>query len=489
QDTLLADVDRIEVIRGPGATLWGANAVNGIISIITKHARDTPGALLMAGAGTEERGNGSIRYGTALSHTAFLRIYAKYFDRDGSVDTEGRDTPDAWETIRSGMRLDWQVSDRDDLTIQGDVYDGKATQTLSLPSFTPPYRERRMIDTDWSGGNLLGRWQHRFPTIGNLTLQAYYDRTSRDENGVIRETRDTFDLDVQHQFLWGEGQDIIWGLGYRFTDDDFTNNTLITVQPKRRSLHLFSAFVQDDIALIEGRLQLIVGSKFEHNDHTGFEVQPTVRLLWTPHKQHTVWTAVSRAVRTPSRGDDDALTTQLILPPNTLQNPGPLPILVRFLGNRDFLSEKLIAYELGYRVRPIDRLSLDIAVFYNRYDDLRTVEPGPPSTDLTSHPPVVISPLTLANKLRGETYGVELALEWQPLDWWRVNLAYTFLESDFDLDRDSQSTTSGNDPGASPNHQVSLRSSMDLPWQWELDTWLRYVDTLSALDIDRYVVF
>ncbi|ETX02798.1 MAG: TonB-denpendent receptor [Candidatus Entotheonella factor] len=487
QDTLLADLDRIEVIRGPGAALWGANAVNGIINIITKHARDTQGGLLTAGAGTEERGTGSLRYGTALSDTAFLRIYAKYFNRDGSVDTEGRSTPDAWETIRSGVRLDWQATNDDDLTIQGDVYYGEAKQTLSLPSFTPPYRERRTTGIDWVGGNLLGRWQHRFTDLGNLTLQAYYDRTSRDESGVMQETRDTFDLDMQHQFLWGNRQDIIWGLGYRFTDDTFNRSNLIRVQPRSRSLHLFSAFVQDDITLIEDRLKLIVGSKFEHNDHTGFEVQPTVRLLWTPHKRHTVWAALSRAVRTPSRGDDDALTDQLILPPKTLQNPGPLPVLVRFLGNRDFVSEKLLAYELGYRMRPIDRLSLDIAAFYNTYDDLRTVEPGLPFTDLTSTPPVIISPLTLDNKLQGETYGVELALEWQLLDRWRINLAYTFLQLDFDLDGDSQSTTSGNDAGFSPNHQVSLRSSIELPGKLTLDTWLRYVDTLSALDIDRYV--
>lgn len=303
----------------------------------------------------------------------------------------------------------------------------------------------------------------------------------------MRETRNTFDLDMQHQFVWGNRQDIVWGLGYRFTDDDFAPSTLISAQPRSRSLHLFSAFVQDEITLITDRLQLIVGSKFEHNDHTGFEIQPTVRLLWTPHKRHTVWTALSRAVRTPSRGDDDGLTDQLILPPKTPQNPSDLPILVRFSGNRDFVSEKLIAYELGYRVRPIDRLSWDITAFYNLYDDLRTVEPGPPFMDLTSNPPVIISPLTLANKLQGETYGVELALEWQLLDGWRVNLAYTFLQLDFDLDRDSQSTTSGNERGTSPHHQVSLRSSLDLPWKFELDTWLRYVDTLPTLDIDRYV--
>ncbi len=342
QDTLLADVDRIEVIRGPGAALWGANAVNGIINIITKHARDTRGSLLTAGAGTEERGFGSLRYGTALSDAAFLRFYAKYFNRDSSVDPEGQDTSDAWEMVRSGLRLDWQLTDHDDLTVQGDVYHGDAAQTLSLPSFLPPFRERRTVDIDWAGGNLLARWQHRFSELSNLTLRAYYDRTDRDEKDIIRETRDTFDLDVQHQFSWGSRQDIIWGLGYRFTDDKFTSSPFITIQPNSRSQHLFSAFVQDDITLIKDRLHVILGSKFEHNDYTGFEIQPTARLLWTPHKRHTVWTSISRAVRTPSRGDNDTLTNQRILPPGTPENPGPLPTLVRFLGNRDFVSGALV---------------------------------------------------------------------------------------------------------------------------------------------------
>lgn len=262
QDTLLADVDRIEVIRGPGAALWGANAVNGIISIITKHTRDTQGGLLTAGGGTEERGFGSLRYSTALNDSAFLRIYTKYFNRDGSVDPEGRDTSDAWEMMRLGMRLDWQITDDDDLTVQGDFYQGDAEQMLILPSFSPPFTEQRTTDIDWLGGNLLARWQHRFSDRANLSLQMYYDRTQRKERTLLRENRDTFDLDMQHQFLWGNRHDLIWGLGYRFTTDDFTDSNVIELNPKSRSQHLFNAFVQDDIALVPDRLHLIFGSKF-----------------------------------------------------------------------------------------------------------------------------------------------------------------------------------------------------------------------------------
>ncbi len=487
QDTLLADVDRIEVIRGPGAALWGANAVNGIISIITKHARDTQGGLLTIGGGTEERGFGSFRYGTELDETVFLRIYAKYFNRDGFVDLDGRDTPDAWEMVRSGMRLDWQMTDHDDLKIQGDFYQGDAGQVLNLPSFMPPFVERRIIDVDWLGANLLARWQHRFSDRANLSLQAYYDRTEREEKTLVRETRDTFDLDVQHHISLGGRHDLIWGLGYRFTGDQFAGSDVINIDPGSRSQHLFNAFVQDEIALVKDHLHIILGSRFEHNDYTGFEIQPTVRLLWIPHQRHTVWAAVSRAVRTPSRADDDSETKRLIIAPGTPINPGPLPVVARFEGNRRFVSEELIAYEMGYRINPIDRLSIDTAAFYSVYDDLRTVEPGMRFVDLTSSPPQVVQPLTLDNKLEGHAYGVELALEWQPLDWWRLDLAYTFLTLDFDLDRDSRSTSSGDDSGSSPQHQVSLRSSTDLPWNLSVDIWLRYVDSLPTLNIDDYV--
>ncbi len=197
--------------------------------------------------------------------------------------------------------------------------------------------------------------------------------------------------------------------------------------------------------------------------------------------------SLSRAVRTPSRADDDSSAKQLIIPPGTPQNPGPLPVVARFEGNRDFVSEELIAYEIGYRINPIDRLSIDIAAFYSVYDDLRTVEPGMRVVDLTSDPPQVVQPLTLDNKLEGDAYGVELALEWKPLDWWRLDLAYTYLNLGFDLDRDSQSRSSGDGDGSSPHHQVSLRSSIELPWNLTSDVWLRYVDALPALHIDHYI--
>jgi iron complex outermembrane receptor protein len=488
QDTLLDDVERIEIIRGPGATLWGANAVNGIINIITKKAWDTQGGLVTAGGGTEERGFGAMRYGARLGDDAFVRVYAKYFNRDGFVDPTGTDTDDDWDVVRGGFRLDWQASEHDTLTLQGDLYNGNASQMLTLPALTAPFSLTVNDDIDFLGVNLLSRWQHTFSSTSDMTVQLYYDRTDREEALFVEESRDTIDLDFQHRFTMGARQEIIWGFGYRYTHDDVTNTFFASITPDSRGNHLFSAFVQDDIILIQDRLRLTLGSKFEHNDYTGFEVQPNARLLWTPHTRHTVWAAVSRAVRTPSRGENDVRFNRLVIPPGTpMLNPGPLPALVALIGDDDFKSEVVLAYELGYRLRPLDRLSVDIAVFFNDYDNLRTVEPGAPFVETDPAPPHVVVPAIFDNKMHGESYGVELMVDWRPWDWWRMQVTYTYLQLDLDVDRDSLDTGAVEVEGHSPHHQFSFRSSLDLPWALEFDAWLRYVDDLPNLDVGSYV--
>ncbi len=488
QDTLLEDVERIEVIRGPGATLWGANAVNGIINIMTKHAQDTQGGLITAGGGTEERGFGGVRYGTTLGEDAHVRLYVKYFNRDDFVDTSGNNTDDAWHMLRGGFRLDWQVLDRHALTVQGDLYGGDASQNLTLPTLTPPFVMLIDDDIDLLGGNVLTRWQHTVAASSELTLQLYYDRTEREEKAIFRETRDTIDLDFQHRFALGQRQEIVWGLGYRYTHDHISESFFLAIDPDSRGDNLFSAFVQDEITLVPDRLRLTLGSKFEHNDHTGFEFQPNARFLWTPHARHAVWAAVSRAVRTPSRAEDDVRFNFAVLPPNTpLRNPSALPAVVTVEGNRDFDSEVMLAYELGYRVRPLERLSLDIAAFFTDYDNLRTGEPGSPVFSTSPLPPHLVLPNVLQNRMHGESHGVEVAVDWRPMDWWRLHLAYTYLQLHLRIDRDSQNPTAEEAAGQSPHHQVSFRSAMSLPWDLEFDVWLRYIDELPTLDVDRYV--
>jgi len=485
QHTLLEDVDRIEVIRGPGATLWGANAVNGVINIMTKQAKETQGGMVATGTGTEERGFGSVRYGAKLADDTYYRAYAKYFNRDNGVDASGKEMADDWEVVSGGFRIDSQTSDNNSLTLQGDIYDGHAGGTYKFASLLAPFSQTFDDDTDISGANILARWKHDFSQSSDMALQLYYDRTEHNE-ALVEEDRDTFDTDFQHRFALSNQQEIIWGLGYRLTCDDINNSFNTSLEPDSRDDHLFSAFVQDNITLVKNRLRLTLGSKFEHNDYTGFEIQPNGRLLWTPDERHSVWASVSRAVRTPSRIEHDGHYNYEVIAPFTPDNPTPMPALVTLAGDRDFDSEELIAYELGYHVQATSRLYVDIATFYNVYDNLRTVEPGTPFLEISPTSAHIVQPTVADNKMDGETYGVELMVDWRALDWWRLQGAYTYLQMQLHTDEDSGDIYTLNLEGLSPHHQLSLRSSMDLPKELELDMWVRYVDNLPYQNVGSY---
>lgn len=466
QDTMIEDIDRIEVIRGPGAALWGANAVNGVINIISKPAKDTQGWLATAGGGSEEQGFVGARYGGELQDGVHYRVYGKFFNQDDSTLAGGNNAEDRWRMGRGGFRIDWDGSQNNLLTLQGDGYFGDEQDLFAVPAAAPPFIEYVKSDSDVAGGNILGRWTHTFADDSSLQLQMYYDRTLRDAT-IVREDRDTADIDLQHRFLLGQRQEIVWGLNYRVTADDLKGSTNVSLSPSQRTTHLVSAFVQDEIDLVPDRLRLTLGSKFEHNDFTGFEIQPSARLLWTPRDRHTVWASVSRAVRTPSRAEDDV----------TLNPPGAPVGFATAQGQRSFDSEELLAYEIGYRVQPHARVSLDLAGFYNVYDRLRTAEPNGGFTLASS----------LANRLEGETYGLEVAARWQVTDWWRLQPTYSLLQMELHRDANSQDSAAELAEGDSPQNQFSLRSSMDLPGRIELDCWLRYVDSLGNLNVPSYM--
>lgn len=450
QDTLLEDVERIEVIRGPGATLWGANAVNGIVNVITRRAADTQGGLVTAGAGNEERGFGAVRYGGALGERGHYRAYGKYFDRDSMVLASGADARDSRWMGQGGFRADWTAAERDAFTLQADAYTGRSGD---------PVRD----DTNVDGGNLLGRWSRSLGEESDLELQVYWDRTHRYIPDLFEEHLDTLDLDFQHRLPMADRHDLVWGFGYRWHHDRVVNSDAVGFFPPRRDLHLWSLFAQDELSLLGDRLAVTAGAKLEHNDSTGLEVQPSLRAAWKASDRRTLWAAVSRAVRTPTRLDEDVVFFL----------PNGLPLVA---GSRAFESEELLAWELGYRIQPAPDVLLDVAAFYNVYDELRSQEP------LGSAP----FPLVLRNELEADTYGLELRANLQPVPGWRVQAAYTWFEKDLRLDPGSRDPSGGLGEGNDPEHRASLRSFLDLPGGFELDGWLRYVSALPSPAVDEY---
>src|SRR3989442_6975817 len=339
EEVPLADIDRIEVISGPGATLWGANAVNGVINVITKDAKDTQGLLLSGGGGSEQRGFGTVRYGGPLGSTVHARIYGRGFDRASTLLPNGQDAADDWHLWQGGFRMDWDAASVNRVTLQGDLYDGRIGQLTAG-------------DVGVSGGNVMAKWSHTISEGSSLAAQLYYDRTHRHIPGTFGEDLDTYDVDVQHAARLGARQDVVWGLGYRLINDRVANSSMLAFLPPGVARQWFSGFVQDEIALVPNRLHVALGTKIEHNDYVGFEVQPSGRVNWRPSPSGTLWAAVSRALRSPSRIDRELFA------------PAQPPYFLA--GGPGFHSEEELAYELGYRHQR-RALALSVAPVYNPY--------------------------------------------------------------------------------------------------------------------------
>jgi iron complex outermembrane recepter protein len=474
QDTLLEDIERIEVISGPGGTLWGSNAVNGVINIITRSATETQGGYGELLAGDEERVIGGFRYGGTIAGNVSARGWLKYLERDTSIAAAGGDAVDGMRMSRGGFRLDWDAAEDDSFTVLGEVFDGETDGLFSGP-FTigtlPAGIERDVVGL--SGANVLGRWQRVLGEGSDLQLQVYFDHTQRDIPNTYDERRDTIDLDFQHHLAIGSRQDFIWGLTYRDSRDHIDNTLFASFIPASRSLVRYGAFAQDRIALAPDKLYLTVGTKISHNEYTGTEHQPSLRLAWHPDGAQTLWAAVSRNVRTPSRLDDDLLLTVPAAAPGI-----PLPFYFIVSGSEDIESEVVVASEAGYRIQQSENLSFDVALFHNEYDRLQTNEPDPPIFVLVPPLPYVIVPSHLASNMHGSSDGGTVVANWRPLPNWRLSAQYSYLDLDLDTNAQSLDVNSPSIAGNSPKQQAALHSFLDLPRGVSLYTGVRYVDEL-----------
>lgn len=484
-DVLLEDIERIEIIRGPGASVWGANAMNGVVNIITKHARDTQGTLLSGGGGTEERAFGSARVGGRAGSNAFYRIWVKGFDRDAVADTGEGVIPEPpsedWRGGRTGMRMDWE-SGRDSAMLSGELYLSTYDAGVFRYSLTPPYAESEMDRIDGTGGFLLGRARRRLSATDDIELQAYYDRIDR-QGPFLNYYMDTLDFDARHRFAWGRRQDIVYGAGCRQMDYHYHDGFEYTLEPNDRSPYILSAFAQDQIGLVPDRLALVLGSKVEEYDVSGTEWQPTARLLFTPTTAQTYWAAVSHAARAPSFAEQDGRLYANVTPPATGSD---VPTLSYLLGNRDFESEEVLAYEAGYRVGASRRLFIDLAGFFNEYDDLRTIEGGVPFSSDTPVPHTE-RPSSIDNRLHGTSWGGEASLDWRPRDDWRLAATYSYMDARTSLESGSRDVRSRMTTWGTPRNQVSLRSAYDLTRNLEWDVWFRFVDDIPVTGVDEYL--
>jgi iron complex outermembrane receptor protein len=467
QDYLLDDIERIEVIRGPGAALWGSNAVNGVINITTRSARDTHGLLATARLGTFDQYSAALRYGAETDGGVNYRVFGKFFDRDGT-DHPALSEDDDWRMSHVGFRTDWDRGSRDSFTVQGDAYDGEAGQLA--PAITVIGREGPAgpLRVDLSGGNLLARWRRTQSDHSDMQLRAYYDYTRRADPSYL-DTLHTFDIDFQKRFTAGSRHEVLWGAGYRMTSNRNRPGVIFALDPERSDDQLFSGFIQDQIALADA-WKLTLGTKLEHNDFSGFEVQPSVRAAWVPTEGQTLWAAVSRAVRVPARIERDISVD--------VSDPAGDPV-IRLLGNDDFDPEELIAYEAGYRWRPVEKLSLDLALFYNDYDKLVSLELGAPFIDPADGRTVI--PVTSTNLMQGRTRGAELLVEWQPLPQWRLTANYSYIDMDLtplgqDVNRNEWVE------GSTPRNLAGLRSSLTLG-AIELDAQYRYQSRIRLLPL------
>ncbi len=436
QQVFLADLDRIEVISGPGGATWGANAVNGVINVISKTAAETQGVHAYAGVGETQEALVGARYGGKIGDGLHYRVYGMYNSWENSLAALGGRTTDGLYLWQGGFRADWTALDDNVITIQGDVYEGKYPEL--------PYGQPTL-----EGGNLVGRWTHTISEDSEFYIQAYIDHADRDSPMQFADRVTTQDLEVQHRFHL-QDHEITWGGNYRYIDENIRNHPGAAILPANASFSIGALFIQDTIQLRDD-LRMTLGIKTEHHHQSGFDYQPTIRLSHQVKPNHTLWAAVSRAARTPARIDTD------------FHIPGTAPYLVE--GGPDFDSEILQAFELGWRGNPNSNLAGAITVFYHDYSDLRSIDSS-------------AVPWRFSNDVEAESYGVEASADWNVLDNLRLSLGYAYFQQDTKVKEGAVDFAQALSESSDPNHQFSLRANWTVSPRFNVWAALRFVDEL-----------
>jgi iron complex outermembrane receptor protein len=481
QDVPLEDLERIEVIRGPGGTVWGANAMNGVINIITKSAQQTPGGLIVAGGGSDAQGEGLIQYGGQIGARGDYRVYARYSNLGKSDAATAAQPADSKRAQEGGFRSDWNLSPRDLLTVQGEIrlVDGGQTVTAVIAQVIPAVGTfgEPVADDD---GNLLARWTHKNLNGSDISLQASFDQ-SHASASVGDDWSSIGNLDFQSHLSVGRRNDLVWGLSDRVNANRFGRSAVVTLSPLRRIDSLYGAFVQDEITLTK-TWALMVGSKFEHNDYTGFEVEPSAQLVWTPSARATIWASAAQALRQPSNIDAglQALSSVVALPQGLIG-------LVTLSGNPNTKVERLRDLETGYRAQINRRLSLDVTGFLSFYRNLQTTEPLTPYFSASGGFPHYVIPLIYEYKAHAQSYGAEAFATWNVTDRWKISPSLTMLNLSVLRDASSQDPTVAQVAGYSPRRSFQVRSFVNLGRSFEWDQTLGYTGPLATGNIPGYV--
>jgi iron complex outermembrane receptor protein len=469
----VGEIAQIEIIRGPGATVWGANAMNGVINIVTKPARETQGGVISVSSGTGETESAYVGYGFQPGVHTWARVYTEALQAGPANLANGSAAGDAWEAFRAGVRLDHDFSDSSQLFIQSEYSTGRFDDPGNYPMLTPPFQARIPSPAHMSEGHVLTRWTREFASDARLTLQGFWSREQRTQfrNDFAN---DTFDLELTHQFAAGERQSLVWGGGFRRVTHQLDGKIGVVFPEPNPKDEVVNIFVQDDIQLRPRQLSLTVGTKVEHNNVTELELEPSVRLVWESDGQQTVWAAVSRAVHTPSVLERDIRYDAAVA--------GPPPTIIRQISEGNSGTEEQISYELGYRLQPATQFSLDATVFYNDLPKVQAFHQGAPFPEANPAPFHFVLPLQFDKTgLSGESHGMELAARWQAAEHWRLFAEYSYLEVKLNTMPGLSSFSA-----RSPRNRGGVRSSLDFADHWQLDAGVRYVSATPGTSVAGY---